>query len=100
MRLFGVAMVRNEADVIEAFVRHNLRVLDGLAIADHGSLDGTSEGLARLQAEGLPLRVGQAAEAAFVQSRHMTSVAREPLCCGTPDVVFALAAAGAPKVPS
>ena len=90
MRLFGVAMVRNEADVIEAFVRHNLGVLDGLAIADHGSLDGTSEILARLQAEGLPLRVGQAAEAAFFQSRHMTRLAREALSGGNADFVFAL----------
>jgi hypothetical protein len=90
MRLFGVAMVRDEADVIEAFVRHNLGVLDGLAIADHGSLDGTSEILAKLQAEGLPLRVVQAAEAAFFQSRHMTHLAREALAGDSADFVFAL----------
>ena len=34
MRLFGVTMVRNEADVIEAYVRHNLTVLDGLVVID------------------------------------------------------------------
>src|SRR5258706_5473967 len=90
MRLFGVAMVRNEADVIEAFVRHNLGVLDGLAIADHGSLDGTSEVLAKLQAEGLPLRVVRAAEAAFFQSRHMTDLARGALLGESADFVFAL----------
>ena len=90
MRLFGVAMVRNEADVIEAFVRHNLGVLDGLAIVDHGSLDGTSEILAKLQAEGLSLRVAQAAEAAFFQSRHMTKLAREALAGENADFVFAL----------
>ena len=56
MRLWGVAMVRNEADVIEAFVRHNLCVLDGLAIVDHGSFDGTAEILANLRREGLPLQ--------------------------------------------
>ena len=90
MRLFGVAMVRNEADVIEAFVRHNLGVLDGLAIADHDSLDGTSEILAKLQAEGLPLRVVQAAEVAFFQSRHMTHLARGALASESADFVFAL----------
>jgi hypothetical protein len=100
MRLFGVAMVRNEADVIEAFVRHNLGVLDGLAIADHGSLDGTAEILSRLQAEGLPLRVGQAAEAAFFQSRHMTRLARETLAGDNADFVFALDADEFLKVPS
>ena len=34
-------MVRNEADIVEAFVRHNLTVLDGMAIVDHGSIDAT-----------------------------------------------------------
>jgi hypothetical protein len=29
-------LVRNAADIIEAFVRHNLRVFDGLSILDHG----------------------------------------------------------------
>ena len=57
MRLWGVSMVRNEADVIEAFVRHNLGVLDGLAIVDHGSFDGTTEILAELQREDLSLRI-------------------------------------------
>jgi hypothetical protein len=28
MRLFGLTMVRDEADVIDAYVRHNLTVLD------------------------------------------------------------------------
>ena len=30
----GIAMVKNEADVIEAFVRHNLGFMDALAIVD------------------------------------------------------------------
>ncbi len=60
MRLFGVAMVRNEADVIEAFVRHNLTMLDGLVVIDHGSLDGTAGILAKLKGEGLPLHVVRA----------------------------------------
>ena len=50
MKLYGVAMVRNEADIIEAFVRHNLTVLDGLVVVDHSSDDGTSEILSALTA--------------------------------------------------
>ena len=42
-------------DLIEAFVRHNLSVLDALMVIDHGSFDGTSDILAALVAEGLPL---------------------------------------------
>jgi hypothetical protein len=90
MRLYGVAMVRDEADVVEAFIRHNLGVLDGLAIVDHGSLDGTGEILAKLAAEGLRLDVRRAGEAAFFQSRHLTALARELLADERADFVFAL----------
>jgi hypothetical protein len=100
MRLFGVAMVRDEADVVEAFVRHNLGVLDGLAIGDHGSVDGTSEILAKLQGEGLPLRVVPIADAAFFQSRRVTELARETLANDKADFVFALDADEFLKVPS
>ena len=90
MRLFGVAMVRNEADVIEAFVRHNLSCLDGLAIVDHGSFDGTPEILAQLQREGLRLRVVADEQAAFFQSRRITELSREALQRDGADFVFTL----------
>ena len=41
MILWGVAMIRNEADIVETFVRHNLSILDGLLVIDHGSADTT-----------------------------------------------------------
>ena len=90
MRLFGVAMVRNEADVIEAFVRHNLTVLDGLAIVDHGSNDETPEILDKLQSEGLRLRVERDADPAFRQSEVVTALARRALARDAADFVFAL----------
>ena len=48
MILWGVAMVRNEAELVEAFVRHNLTLLDGMLIVDHNSTDSTSSILASL----------------------------------------------------
>ncbi|WP_233127121.1 glycosyltransferase family 2 protein, partial [Rodentibacter sp. Ppn85] len=36
-------MIRNESDIIEAFIRHNLTLLDELHIIDHGSTDNTRE---------------------------------------------------------
>ena len=98
MRLCGVAMVRNEADVIEAFVRHNLSILDGLAIVDHGSFDGTTEILAELQREGLPLRISRDSDPAFLQSARITEVARQTLGAGA-DFVFALDADEFLRVP-
>jgi hypothetical protein len=90
MRLWGAAMVRNEADVIEAFVRHNLGVLDGLALIDHGSCDGTTEIIAALQDEGLPVLVERDDEPAFRQPEHMTRTARVLLREREADFVFAL----------
>jgi hypothetical protein len=90
MRLFGVTMVRNEADVIEAFVRHNLTVLDGLAIVDHGSIDGTPEILAKLRSEGLTLQVERDANPVYRQSDVMTVLSRQALARDAADFVFAL----------
>lgn len=90
MRLIGITMVRNEVDVIECFVRHNLATLDSLSIVDHGSFDGTSEILAKLTDEGLPLRVRYDADPAYRQSQTMTALARQALERDGADFVFAL----------
>lgn len=55
MRLVAVSVVKNEADVIEAFVRHTRAWVDHHLVFDHDSTDGTREILRQLQAEGLPL---------------------------------------------
>ena len=43
MRLAGITIVRNECDIVEAFVRHNGAVLDQLYVLDNNSSDGTLE---------------------------------------------------------
>jgi Glycosyl transferase family 2 len=90
MRLFGVMMVRNEADVIEASVRHNLTVLDGLVVIDHGSFDATADILTKLQGEGLPLRVVRDLSPGFFQAERITTIARETLAEDRADFVFAM----------
>ncbi|MEM1076602.1 MAG: glycosyltransferase family 2 protein [Pseudomonadota bacterium] len=47
----GLSVVKNEADIIEAMVRHNLQYLDHMVIFDNGSLDGTVDILRALAAE-------------------------------------------------
>lgn len=54
-KLVGVAIVRNESDIIEIFVRYNLNVLDELHIIDNDSKDNTVEIIQSLQKEGLPV---------------------------------------------
>src|SRR5437660_1850641 len=89
MYFAGIAMVRNEADIVEAFVRHNLAVLDRLAVIDHGSVDGTAAILEALVGEGLPLSVARNEDDAQRQSDVLTELARAEFASGT-DVVFPL----------
>jgi hypothetical protein len=99
-KLIGAAMVRNEADIIEAFVRHNLTVLDGLAIVDHGSFDGTSEILAALAAEGLPVMVVRDDSTAHFQDEITTRLVRDVLARTPADFVFVIDADEFLKAPS
>lgn len=50
-------MVKNEADIVEPFVRHNLRYVDRMYVFDHNSIDGTSDLLTSLRAEGLSIEL-------------------------------------------
>lgn len=49
--LAGLAVVKNEGDIIEAMVRHNLRFVDRLHIIDNDSADATPDILAALADE-------------------------------------------------
>ncbi len=57
MRCVAISCVKNESDIVEAFVRHALAHLDRLIVLDHGSSDGTREILQALVREGLPLEI-------------------------------------------
>ena len=86
----GIAIVKNEADVIEAFVRHNLGFMDALFIADNASVDGTREILLHLQQEGLPLVLFDDPVVAHVQSEKMTAMYRRIVPLFKPKFVFSL----------
>ena len=57
MKLVGVASVKNEGDVIEAFLRHNLHYLDAMLVMDDNSSDQTLPIISQLIAEGLPIQL-------------------------------------------
>ncbi|MDQ2961698.1 MAG: glycosyltransferase family 2 protein [Pseudomonadota bacterium] len=90
MFLCAVAIARNEADIIEAFIRHNLALVDRLAVVDHGSFDGTTEILAKLVQEGLPLTVIRDERVGFFQTEALTPLARNLLRVSRADFVFML----------
>ena len=86
----GIAMVKNEADVIEAFVRHNLGFMDALAIVDNDSIDGTREILVQLQQEGLPIILFDDPVVAHFHAEIMTAVYRKVVPNFKPRFVFLL----------
>jgi predicted component of type VI protein secretion system len=90
MRILGVSMVRNEADLIEAFVRHHCALLDHLVVVDHDSSDQTPHILRALQAEGLPLTVGTTQALANQQAAVLTRAIRDAARRFDPRLVFAL----------
>ncbi len=76
-RLVAISGVRNERDVIEAFVRHTTALVDHLVIQDNGSTDGTREILASLVGEGLPMTVKYNDSLGYSQSGWMTELMQE-----------------------
>jgi hypothetical protein len=90
MRLAGVTILRDECDIVEAFVRHNAAILDRLYVVDNRSSDATPEILQRLAGEGLPLRLGRDEELPYYQGLKTTALIRTALADGPWDCLFPL----------
>lgn len=85
--VWGVSMVKNEVDIIEAVVRHMVaQDIDRLLIVDNGSTDGTYELLSTLSEE-LPITVGRDNEVGYYQSHKMTALASRARRAGAEWVV-------------
>lgn len=52
MKFISVSLVKNEADIIELFIRVNSRVIDHFFIVDNGSTDHTVKIIEKMKAEG------------------------------------------------
>lgn len=59
MRVVAISRILDEADIIEAFLRHTAAYADHHVILDNGSRDGTLEIIRALKDEGLNLTVFQ-----------------------------------------
>lgn len=73
-KIFSISMVKNEADVIESFVRYNTNVMDGMLILDNGSTDDTLKILKQLKDEGLPLIIFEDSDREHEQATKMTKL--------------------------
>ena len=99
-KIAGLAMVRNEADIIETFVRYNLKFLDEMIIVLHSPLDDTPRIVEQLRAEGLPIVIEHNHELGFSKAEWMNKVARDVLAAKRADFMFMLDADEFIKSPS
>lgn len=76
LRLVSVTTARNEADIIEPFVRHTAAHVDHLVVVDHCSHDRTPEILGSLVAEGLPMTVLRCESPVYNQAPLTTLLVR------------------------
>lgn len=72
----AIAMVKNEQDIIEPFVRHNIRFVDHLLILNNGSIDQTRRILSALAQEFPGLHVSDDESFGYTQSQRMTALLR------------------------
>ena len=90
MKLVAVSVVKNEADIIEAFVRHTAAWVDEHLIFDHDSTDGTREILFELVREGMPLKLFTGDAVANLQQSRSNHLARMGFEAGKADWVLPL----------
>lgn len=87
MKIFGITMVRNEADVIRLSLLHHLGLgLDRILVIDNGSTDGTTDVLERLSWDD-PRIQWRPDPGPYQQSVALTALAREAFHQGADWVV-------------
>lgn len=87
-RIVVISMVKNEADVIESFVRHSLSFADEMIVVDHMSSDKTGEILGKLVDEGLPISVRTCYQAGLVHAEVMNSLLADAVNDHGADIVL------------
>jgi hypothetical protein len=96
----AIAMVKNEADIIEASIRHNLAYVDMMVVIDNASTDGTLAILEALRREGLPLLIVSDPVFGHFQSEKVTQAYRMVAPVFNPDLVYLLDADEFVRAPS
>lgn len=73
----SITTCKNEADIIETFVKHTLSQVDRMLVSDNASTDGTREKLDELETANERLAVLDDPELAWYQSDKMSRLARQ-----------------------
>ncbi|CAM5207054.1 hypothetical protein J5TS1_05520 [Bacillus licheniformis] len=70
--IVSFTMVKNEADIIEVFIRYNLKFLDHMFISINRPNDETRTILQNLLNEGLPITLWEDDDPSFEQNKKTT----------------------------
>lgn len=89
-KVYLVCMVKNEADIIESFVRYHAMIFDGMVFLDNNSTDRTNEILQLLKAEGYPLDVHMDTSLEYSQVEKTNKLLNDTFRKYNPDFVFPL----------
>ncbi len=76
MKIVAVMSMRNEADIVETWVRYYVEAVDHIIITDNMSVDGSGDILQELIAEGLPISVEVDNRPAHFQEERMQKMMR------------------------
>ncbi len=90
MRIVAITRVLNEADIIEAFVRHTAAFAMHHFIMDNGSTDDTLRILAALKAEGMNITLQQSKAVSYNVGDVLTALYTEACAKLAPDWVLCL----------
>jgi hypothetical protein len=82
-----IAMIRNEVDILPAFLGHVAHLFDFALLVDHHSEDGSSDLLDRASADWPGLHVWRLTAPGYWQSAVMTALAQEAFRRGADWVV-------------
>jgi Glycosyl transferase family 2 len=74
VRLVTTTILRNEADILEAFVRHHAELADRMIVVCHFCQDQSTELARELEREGLPLEVRELPDPIYESARLTTTM--------------------------
>lgn len=81
-------MIKNEMDIVEAFIRYHISFLNGMVILDNGSTDNTSSILSSLAADGLNIYIINDDTPAYNQDILITKLFYTTLNLFNPDFII------------
>jgi hypothetical protein len=90
MKIAVLTRVRNEASIIEAFVRHHAEFADYIGVMTHRCMDNTKDIVESLRKEGLPVELSDDPQYLHGQAGAMTAFIQETLKTQKPDWILLL----------